>query len=400
MKITGIVTEYNPFHLGHKFHLENAIKQTDATHIICVMSGNFMQRGIPSMLDKWNRAKMAVLNGVDLVIELPLIYSTSSAESFSYGAVNILNDTNVVDSLFFGSECGDIQSLKSIASVLYKEPSKYKDLLKLELDKGLPFHSARVNSLTSYLKDDNLKTILKDSNNILGIEYIKAIKRLNSSIKPMTIRREGSFYNDKTLSTSFSSATSIREEFFLNSLKNLNSSLPQPSFDLLNTLKNSNYDFVTEEKLFQFLKFKLLTENINFSNVPDLKEGIENKILKEISSSTSLNELISRVKSKRYTYTRISRILLSIYLSLYERNIEDIYNSASYIRPLAFNKKGTEILKEIKEHSQIEIFTKIPKKISNPSLQFDVLGTKAYSLLNTSINPFDDYIKTPFVFIN
>ncbi|WP_297631463.1 nucleotidyltransferase [uncultured Clostridium sp.] len=400
MKITGIVTEYNPFHLGHKFHLENAIKQTDATHIICVMSGNFMQRGIPSMLDKWNRAKMAVLNGVDLVIELPLIYSTSSAESFSYGAINILNNTNVVDSLFFGSECGDIQSLKSIASVLSNEPSRYKDLLKLELDKGLPFHSARVNSLTSYLKDDNLKTILKNSNNILGIEYIKAIERLDSPMKPITIRREGSFYNDKTLSTSFSSATSIREEFFLNSLKNLNSSLPQPSFDLLNSLKNSNYDFVTEEKLFQFLKFKLLTENINFSNIPDLKEGIENKILKEISSSMSLDELITRVKSKRYTYTRISRILLSIYLSLYEKNIEDIHNSASYIRPLAFNKKGTEILKKIKEHSQIEIFTKVPKKISNPSLEFDVLGTKAYSLLNTSISPFDDYIKTPFVLIN
>lgn len=400
MKITGIVTEYNPFHLGHKFHLENAIKQTDATHIICVMSGNFMQRGTPAMLDKWNRAKMAVLNGVDLVIELPLIYSTSSAESFAYGAINILNDTNVVNSLFFGSECGDIQSLKSIASVLYKEPSMYKDLLKLELDKGLPFHSARVNSLTKYLKDDNLKNILKDSNNILGIEYIKAIQKLNSSINPMTMKREGSLYNDKTLSQSFSSATSIREEFFLNSLDNLNSSLPEPSFNLLNDLKNGSYDFATEEKLFQFLKFKLLTENINFSNIPDLKEGIENKILKEIPSSMSLNELISRVKSKRYTYTRISRILLSIYLSLYEKNIKSIQNSASYIRPLAFNKKGTEILKKIKEYSEIEIFTKMPKKISNPSLEFDILGTKAYSLLNTSVNPFDDYIKTPFILIN
>lgn len=397
MKITGIITEYNPFHLGHKFHLENSIKQTNATHIICVMSGNFMQRGIPSIMDKWTRAKMAVLNGVDLVIELPLIYSISSAENFAYGALKILHNTNVVDSIFFGSECGDVSKLQSIAEILCSEPLEYKNFLKTELDKGLPFHLARMNSLTNYLKDDTLSHILNNSNNILGIEYIKAINRLNSSITPMTLKREGSNYNDKTLSNSFSSATSIREEFFQHSLKNLEPSLPTPSFNLLQSLKDMDYDFATEEKMFSFIKYKLLTEKINFGNIPDLGEGIENKILKEIVHATSFNNLISKVKSKRYTYTRLSRILTYIYLSLYEQDIPGIKEASPYIRPLAFNKKGAQILKAIKENSEIEIFTKLPKEIGNPSLEFDILGTKAYSIINNSINPFDDYIKTPFI---
>lgn len=397
MKITGIITEYNPFHLGHKFHLENSITQTNATHIICVMSGNFMQRGIPSIMDKWTRAKMAVLNGVDLVIELPLIYSISSAENFAYGALKTLNDTNIVDSIFFGSECGDISKLQSIANILCDEPLEYKTYLKNELDKGLPFHLARMNSLSNHLNDDTLNHILNNSNNILGIEYLKAIKKLNSSITPMTLKREGSNYNDKKLSSSFSSATSIREEFFNNSLSNLKNSLPAPSFDLLHFLKSNNYDFATEEKMFPFIKYKLLTENINFKNIPDLSEGIENKILKEIASSTSFNDLISKIKSKRYTYTRLSRILTYIYLSLYEKDIIKIKESNSYIRPLAFNLKGAQILKAIKENSEIKIFTKLPKKISNSSLELDILGTRAYSIINKSVSPFDDYIKTPFI---
>ena len=142
MNVTGIITEYNPFHKGHAFHLENAKKDTNSTHIICIMSGNFMQRGTPSMIDKWNRAKMAVLNGVDLVIELPTFFSLSSAENFAFRAVNILNKTNIVNSLYFGSEHGNINDLKKISEILVDEPLTYKENLKKNLELGLPFHKA------------------------------------------------------------------------------------------------------------------------------------------------------------------------------------------------------------------------------------------------------------------
>ncbi|MGL4847936.1 MAG: nucleotidyltransferase [Clostridium sp.] len=398
VNITGIVTEYNPFHLGHKLHLESSKENTNSTHTICIMSGHFMQRGVPSFIDKWSRAKMAVLNGVDLVIELPLIYSLSSAEGFSFGAMKILNATNIVNSIYFGSEHGSIENLSVISDVLSKEPLEYKSLLKENLNLGLPFHKAREIALTSYLKDDSISEILKNSNNILGIEYMKALKRLHSKMIPITLKREGSLYNDKSLSKTFSSATSIRESFFKDSsLENIQKDLPPQTFQLIKSLQDSNYNFPKEEDIFPFLKYKILTSPNIFSNIPTLSEGLDKKILKEISSSNSLSELIEKVKSKRYTYTRISRVLLYIFLSLNDYDLEKAYADALYIRPLAFNLKGAEILKHIKEHSEIDIFTKLPKKICNASLELDILGTKAYSLLTNSISPMDDYKKSPFI---
>ncbi|MGL4874731.1 MAG: nucleotidyltransferase [Clostridium sp.] len=398
VNITGIVTEYNPFHLGHKLHLESSIKDTHSTHTICIMSGHFTQRGVPAFIDKWSRAKMAVLNGVDLVIELPLVYALSSAEGFSFGAMKILNATNVVNSIYFGSEVGSIDELSTISNVLSKEPFEYKSLLREHLNSGLPFHRAREIALNSYLKNDSISEILKNSNNILGIEYMKALDRLNSAMTPVTLKREGSFYNDKSLSKTFSSATSIREIFFKNlSLDVLKNDLPIATFNLLKELLDSNYKFPTEEAIFPFLKYKILTSPKVLSNIPTLNEGLDKKILKELPSSNSLSELISKVKSKRYTHTRISRVLLYIFLSLNDYNLDKAFGDALYIRPLAFNLKGAQILKHIKEHSEIEIFTKLPKKISNASLELDILGTKAYSLLTNSVAPMDDYKKSPFI---
>ncbi|MGL5649133.1 MAG: nucleotidyltransferase [Clostridium sp.] len=398
VNITGIVTEYNPFHLGHKLHLENSKKDTNSTHTICIMSGHFMQRGVPSFMDKWSRAKTAVLNGVDLVIELPLIYSLSSAEGFAFGAVKILNATNIVNSLYFGSENGSIKELSIISNVLSNEPLEYKSRLKENLNLGLPFHKARELALSTYLNVDSLSDILGNSNNILGIEYMKALKRLQSNILPVTLKREGSLYNDKCLSKTFSSATSIRETFFKNfSLESIKKDLPIQTLNTIQKLIDSNYKFPKEEDIFLFLKYKILTFPDAFSNIPNLNEGLDKKILKEIYSSNSLSELIEKVKSKRYTYTRISRVLLYIFLSLNEYNLQKAFEDALYIRPLAFNLKGAEILKAIKEHSEIEIYTKLPKTINNISLELDILGTKAYSLLTNSISPMDDYKKSPFI---
>ncbi|MGG7097540.1 nucleotidyltransferase [Clostridium sardiniense] len=400
MNLTGIITEYNPFHLGHKYHLEKAIEDTNADGIVSVMSGNFMQRGNPAIIDKYNRAKMAVLNGVDLVLELPLVYSLSSAENFAYGGVKLLNSLNCIDNIYFGSESGKIEDLISIAQILKDEPKNYKDRLKIELDKGLPFHTARLNALNSLLLSSNISEILSSSNNILAIEYIKALLKLDSNIKPFTLKREGSNYNDISLSKTFSSATSIREtlkyNFDVNIIKN---SIPTESLKVITELNEKNYNFVFEESLFPFLKYKLLTNAESIKSISDVSEGLDNKILKEIINCNSLKELILKSKSKRYTYTRISRILSKVFIGFENFPIEAIQTSdITYIRPLAFNEKGAKILKSIKENSEINILTKIPRHISNNMLHLDLQGTKAYSLLNNSISPMEDYFKTPYIY--
>ncbi|CUP68633.1 nucleotidyltransferase [Clostridium baratii] len=399
MNLTGIITEYNPFHLGHEFHLKNAKKDTNCDGIVCVMSGNFMQRGNPAIMDKWNRAKIAVLNGVDLVLELPLIYSLSSAEDFAYGGVKILNSLNCINNIYFGSESGDISTLKEIAHTLYYEPEEYKKFLKANLDLGLPFHKARVNALNNVMKNLDVENILSNSNNILAIEYIKALIKLNSSIIPFTLKREGSNYNDTDLSTTFSSATSIRETLkSKNNLEEIKDSITLSTYKELNRLYKEKYDFVFEEDLFPYLKYKLITKGNYLNKIDDINEGLDNKILKEILSSNSLDDLILKSKSKRYTYTKISRILSKFFIGLEDYNTKALkINDINYIRPLAFNEKGASILKHIKKNTNINIITKVPKHVEDDMLKLDLLSTKAYSILNTSINPLEDYLKSPMM---
>ena len=396
--LTGIITEYNPFHKGHEYHLSKAKSDTNADGIVCVMSGNFMQRGIPAIIDKWKRAEMAIKNGVDLVLELPLVYSISSAEHFAFGSVSLLNSLGVIDHLYFGSEEGNVSILEDIAKVLVSEPLNYKKLLKNNLDSGLPFHLSRANALKDYLNSNKLLDTISNSNNILGIEYIKSLIRLNSAIVPKTIKREGSLYNDVNISASFASATSIRKHLKEKSLNDLADIMPKASYDILLSLSSSNYPFIFEEDTFKYIKYKLLTNERSLLNLPDVSEGIDNKILKEIVRSNSLNELILNSKSKRYTYTRISRILLQSFLNLENFDLLSLSKSpAPYARVLAFNSTGQRILKSIKTNSSINLITKVPRNNQCDHLKIDILGTKAYSLLNPKISPMDDYLKGPFI---
>lgn len=399
MNITGIITEYNPFHHGHLYHLNSAKKNTDSHGIICIMSGNFVQRGEPAIIDKWKRAEMALLNGVDLVIELPTFYALSSAEFFAKGSVSILNSIGVVDNLFFGSECGDVNSLYKIAKVLTFESDEFKEIIKENLGKGLTYAKAREIALIEILKDESLNTILSSSNNILGIEYIKAILKLNSNIKPMTLKREGSNYNDNELNSFFSSATSIRNNLKgNNSLKNLENYMPKPSLDILSNLKNNKYPFVFSEDMYPFIKYKLLTNCINFNNILEVKEGLDNKLIKEIYNSESLEEFILNIKSKRYTYTKISRILAQIFISLDNYDFNSLIDENNlYARVLAFNDTGKLILKEMKKKSTIPIITKVQKNHNNPLLSLDIQSSKAYSILNNKYNPLSDFLNSPII---
>lgn len=375
-----------------------AQKDTDANGIVCVMSGNFMQRGIPALVDKWNRTEMAIRNGVDLVLELPLVYSISSAEHFAFGSVSLLDNLNVIDYLYFGSESGDIDILENISEILIKEPEEYKLSLKTYLDKGLPFHSSRSNALLDYFRNDSVQDILYNSNNILGIEYIKSIKNLNSSITPKTLKREGSTYNDPNLSSSFSSATSIRKHLKQGSLDSLESEVPFETYRILKKLSNSNYPFIFEEDIFKYIKYKLLLNGKSLSKLPDVSEGLDNRILSSILKCNNLNELILKSKSKRYTYTRLNRILTQYFLNLENYDLLKLTKTPTpYARVLGFNANGRNILKKIKDNSRIEIITKMPQKNLNEHLEIDLLGTKAYSLLNPKINPMDDYLKSPII---
>lgn len=396
--ITGIIAEYNPFHKGHEYHLKKAKFDTNADGIICVMSGNFMQRGIPAIIDKWKRAEIAIQNGVDLVLELPVVYALSSAEHFAFGSVSLLNSLGIVDNLYFGSEEGSIDILQNIANTLVNEPLEYKNLLKNHLDLGLPFHLSRANALNEYLNSNEVLNVLANSNNILGIEYIKSLIKLQSKIVPKTLKREGSSYNDIDLSSAYSSATSIRNHLKENSLNELINVLPKASYDILCELSNANYPFIFEEDMFKYIKYKLLTNENSLLKIPDISEGLDNKIFNEILNANSLNELILNSKSKRYTYTRISRILAQSFLNLEAFNLLKLCKMhAPYARVLGFNSIGRVMLKNIKSKGNINLITKVPRYNLCDHMKIDILGTKAYSLLNPKINPMDDYLKGPVI---
>lgn len=407
LKISAIIAEYNPMHNGHILHINKTKELTNCDGLIGVISGNFVQRGQPALIDKWTRAKLAILNGIDLVIELPSIYSISSAEFFSYGAISLLNSINVVDSLCFGSECGSLDSIYYIANTLQNPSYEYLDLLRKYISSGLPYFTARSRALLEISHNDidinltnSIESILSNSNNILGIEYCKSLIKLNSSIKAFTVKREGDPYNSKHISSEFPSATAIRRlienKSPLNFAKYL---LPNSVYEEFLILYENNYDFTFPKDMFKFLKYKCLTNRNNIDKIPDANEGLHNKIYKSIISSKDLEELMFSIKSKRYSYTRLSRIICQYFIGFenYETQILR-KNSCPYARILAFNKKGIEILKSMKKNSHIPVYSRLPKpRDMNSCLELDILSTKAYSIINKSVNPLSDYLNSPII---
>jgi Predicted nucleotidyltransferase len=404
LNITGIIVEYNPLHNGHLYHINKTREKTNCDAIVAVMSGNFAQRGIPAIVDKWNRSKMALLNGVDLVIELPLIYSLSSAEFFAFGAVSLLNSLGVINNLCFGSECGNAEILSFIGKILTEEPLEFKKILRENLDKGLSYPHARSKSLIEFLNifdnkkllSYNIEEILSSSNNILGIEYCKSLIKLNSSINPFSIQREGGKYNSTSLNNKFSSATSIRKFIKENkNLKDIEKHLPANAYNILSTLQNTDYKFAFEDLMLPYIKYKSILYKNSIEKLPDVSEGIHNRIYKFLETAESYNELVSSVKTKRYTYTRISRILCQFFLGFENFDTPSLrHNPCPYARVLGFNDIGLKILKGTKQHSSIPVHTKLPK-VLDEVLTLDLIGTRAYSLLNRNVNSNSDYLISP-----
>lgn len=399
-KVLGIIAEYNPFHNGHLYHLKESKKATGAEYTVAIISGNFTQRGSTSIIDKWKKTEMALQNGVDLIIELPVLYSISSSENFAEGSIKILNSLGIIDFLSFGSETSDIKILNNFANILYDEPKEYKKILSNYLDTGLSFPKARENALLEYIKNsedvntnfDNYKNILSSPNNILGIEYLKALKKYKSSIKPVCIKRSGADYNssDISINTSIASATAIRELIKNKNFNTIKTVMPEKSYSILADCINSGCiipDLNCFEKEIIYVLRKMSIEEI--ANLPDVSEGLEFLIKKAVNSCNTLTELLNTIKSKRYTITRLQRILLYALLDISKKDMKLSKEVDSpYIRVLGFNDNGKKLISKIMDKNPNQpLITSVKKFVdnnSNASLQTmlnkDIFATNVYSL--------------------
>ena len=387
-KILGIICEYNPFHNGHLYHIEQSKKQVNPDYTVAIMSGNFTQRGDTALIDKWARAEMALRLGVDVVIELPLIYSISSAENFAQGAIKILDSLKSDITLSFGSECTDISILEDVANVIINEPPKYVSMLKHELDKGLAFPKARENAVLMYLNDiRKYANVLSTPNNILGIEYIKAIRYLKSKINYITVKRYGTDYNSKKTYKQYASATAIREMF--NNNQEIQEFLPKSSYNVMqNRLKYGQ--FVPSIKTFEkeiLYKLRLMsTEEI--AEIQDVSEGLENKIKKAANTCNTIDELTNMIKSKRYTLTRIHRILLYCLFDITKEDVLESYKKKPYIRVLGMTEKGKEFISDLsKKNKNLPVITSVKKFLDKNTNKFydyliyqEILATDIYTL--------------------
>lgn len=411
MKIVGFITEYNPFHFGHKYHLEQSKLLCDASHSVAIMSSSFVQRGEPAFMDKWTRAKMAVENGVDLIIELPFVFACESAELFAQGGVSLLNSLNCVDFISFGSEFGEIDVLNKISKILLEEPLEYKNLLKENLNLGLSFPKARNKALkdfSSYDIRDYIDEILNKSNNILAIEYLKALNSLNSNIKALTIKRLGSDYKDANIHKLFSSATAIRKTIIHEGISSVKDLLPKVSYDFIKEYINQYKDFNSLNNYEDILRYIVLTSNkTELKNIFDMETGLENRIVEKFKNKKDLEAIVEDISSKRHPKTRVNRILIHLLNGLKREDIENFYSQGpSYIRILASNKKGLEIIKEIKEKSNIPIINKFAdyrkynSKEIDKFIKFEERATDIYFLgLKKNSNTLEkmDYLNSPYI---
>ncbi len=386
-KILAIVAEYNPFHNGHLYHLQKSKEILNPDYSICIMSGNFCERGDTSIINKWSKTEIALRYGFDLVIELPVLYSISSAENFAEGSIKILDAFDDV-TLSFGSECGNLDTLDSIAKVLYNEPKKYTTILTHELSKGLSYPKARENSLLLYLNDvRKYANILSNPNNILGIEYLKAIKKLKSKVTPFTIKRIDEGYNSLKVQDKLASGTAIRN--LIKNNKDVKDLMPTPSYNILiDSIKHSKIitDISIFEKEIIYTLRKMSVEEI--ANLQDVTEGLENLIKQAVNSCNNLEDLINFIKSKRYTRSRIQRILLYALLNITKKDIRDSYKVTPYIRVLGASNYGKSLLSKLSNPKlKHPVVTSVKKfmdtnsnKILKNMMEKDILASNIYTL--------------------
>lgn len=381
MNITGIIAEYNPFHNGHAYHLSSAKEQNDADFLIVVMSGNFVQRGAPALLDKSIRAKMALLEGADLVIELPPLWSSASAQFFACAGTALLENLGCVNTLCYGCETPDPALFSIIANLTAKEPAAYRQSLTGFLKKGESYASARQKSLIQLLPEQrpsDVTKILEHPNNILALEYIRAVADLHSSMYLCPIQRKGQGYHSQNTLDTFTSATAIRNYLAKrqdSSLLPIKHALPESIYHMLSSYQDT-HPFLFPGDLSQMMHYCLIkNEATGFCDFADCTPDLSNKIRRNLQSYTDFDSFCTLLKSKDIAYTRISRILLHILLEIRTSDYA-FWRSKSYTpyaRVLGFRKEASGLLTLLKQHSSIPLLMRASdakKLLSGQTMNF------------------------------
>ena len=402
MKTVGLITEYNPFHNGHAYHIEKAKMLTGADRVIVIMSGDFVQRGAPAVMPKHLRAESALLSGASLIIELPVCFATGSAEYFAQGSISLLNQLGCIDSICFGSECGDLHLLKEIAQILADEPIEYQAALKQALKEGASFPAARQEALNIY--SDKYSEILASPNNILGIEYLKALAKIHSKMEPFTIKRIGAGYHDMDIDGQFSSATAIRSDIYqladVNSssesipLTHIQTQVPSSCHELMKKNYQTRYP-VKADDFSLLLKAKLLSETADsLSHYLDMSPELDNRILRLRNDYLSFEQFCDLLKTKELTRSRISRSLIHVLLGITNDWLTAMKASAPYARILGFRKDHADLLGILKQTSDIPLITSPARAVladtARQMLELDIYASDLYESVIT------DLYGTPF----
>ncbi|NME36538.1 nucleotidyltransferase [Fusobacterium sp. FSA-380-WT-3A] len=375
-KAVGIVVEYNPFHNGHKYHLDKAKELGNI--VIGVMSGDYLQRGEPAFINKWSRAEIALKEGIDILCELPSYYSTQSAEIFAKSSIGILKNLGV-STILFGSESSDIEKLKKILELEKNE--EFNEEIKRNLDRGISYPNAYSLSIKKFFEED----IEINSNDILGIEYLRAIKYYDEKIEAKTLkRRAGGYYSQKE-ENNIMSATGIRKLMFEN--KNIENLVTTNSFEVL---RNQRFTKITE--FYPLIRYAILTKKDKLSDYQDVENGLENRIYEMALKYENYQEFFNNLITKRYTIGRIQRILIHILLDITKEDTNYLKENIPYIRILGFSKNGREYLKNIEKNNDIKILTSfknIKKILKENEIKFLELNERA-SIIYKIINSYED----------
>lgn len=387
MKSVGIIAEYNPFHNGHAYHIGESRKRTGAQCVVAVISGNFVQRGAPAVTDKFTRAHCALVSGADLVLELPTVYSTGSAELFAAGAVSVLNGLNGISYISFGSECHDLGALVAAAGILAFESDDFRSLLRKYVSSGMSMPAARQQAVQTLMGPSDFAAVFRSPNNILAIEYIKALKRSGSSISPVNIVRKDNSYHDKKLTGSISSATAVRQLIENGHPEDAKTAIPPSVYSILQNNYGKKFP-LNSDAFSSLINYAIEDKFDRIADFSDVGEALANKIRRYFKSpdrAFSFSDIAMALKSKDITYTRICRAIIHILLDIDSDLISRIRNAGfpSYARILASNETGRIFLSSVKEICTIPIISNCRRDFSKlDDVQESIFG---YDLKATEI---------------
>lgn len=401
IRAAGVIAEFDPFHNGHKYLLDTVHAKLPSHALVCVMSGNFVQRGNPAICDKYTRAKAAVLCGADLVLELPFVYAVNSAQYFAEGGVKVLKAAGC-DAIAFGSESGDLARVQRAAELSAEESGEFKERLRAELKTGTSYANAYSAALS--LVDPASDGLRDTPNDLLAAEYLKQNILQGAGLEPLCVKRFGAMHDaEKGTEPGFSSASAIRANLGKGNKKNIIVDLPEAVHEL--ALSTRFYGKVDKHRYFQIIRYSLMSAGSDkLSGIYCMNEGLENAFTGACLKAPSTNDLIMAVKSRRYTYARLARLLVYTVCGLSAEDASLMLSSPlPYIRPLAFNERGAAVLKAVRERGETAVISNVnryePASLAaERMLHSDMMASDIYSII-TGISLYDgsDRVRSPFV---